>query len=117
MKAIESIIGAAQQILAAVLLVIGAGLIALAFLTSPVEVQTAAGLGGLGFLALALLQVKHIRDRKRDEERLERILAALGEIQEKLSEEPEKPRTAIADVLASGLKLYADRLGKRDKEE
>ena len=117
MKAIESIIDTAYPILCAALLVIGAGLIALAFFVSPVPVQAAAGLGGLGFIALALLQVKRERDGRRDGEKLDRVLADLEEIREKLKEEPEKPKTVIADILTSGLKYYTDYRHRQKEEE
>ena len=117
MKAIESIIDAAHGILCAALVVIGVGLIVLAFFVSPVSVQVATGLGGLGFIALALLQVKRDRDRRRDGEKLDRVLADLEEIKEKLKEEPEKPKTVIADILTSGLKYYTDYMHRHKEDE
>ena len=118
MKALKALIDEAHGIFCAVLGMAGIGLIVLAFVNSPVQLQVALGLAGLGFISLALVQVKRARDRKENEERFKEILSKLEEMQQELKEkEPERSGTAIADIITSSLKYYADQMAKPKKEE
>jgi len=71
----------------AVMIVIGLGIIILAFINSPIQLQIALGLIGLGFITLGLVQVKRGQDRKISEERFDIIVTKLDEIQQKLEKE------------------------------
>ena len=114
----KSIIDRAEYILGAVLTAVGTCAVVLAFFNSPVQLQIAVGLTGLGFISLGLVQLKRARDKKEDTEKLERIYAKLDEIKQALEKE-EKPGgtgVVIADILSSGLKYYTEHLNK-DKDQ
>tara|TARA_B100001971_G_scaffold12372_1_gene9840 strand:- start:178 stop:510 length:333 start_codon:yes stop_codon:yes gene_type:complete len=101
------------------MIVIGLGIIVLAFMNSPIQFQIALVLIGLGFITLGLVQVKRGRDRKTDEEKFGIIVTKLGEIQQELKKEdqPKGTGVAVADAIISGLQFYADRVTKPEKEE
>ena len=114
----KSIVGVSHGIFGAVIILSGLGIIILAFMNSPWQLQMVMGLIGLGFIFLGLVQVKRIQDGKRDNERFEQIMAKLNEIQQELQKEkqPERGGTVIADILGSGLKYYADKIKDKESE-
>ena len=119
MRFLESIANVSYWLYSAVMIVIGLGIIVLAFMNSPIQLQIALGLIGLGFITFGLVQVKRGQDRKKNEERIDIIVTKLDEIQEELKKE-DKPKgtgVAIADVITSGLKYYADQITKSKKED
>ena len=119
MRFLESIVNVSYWLYSAVMIVMGLGIIILAFMNSPIQLQIALGLIGLGFITLGLVQVKRGQDRKKNEERIDIIVTKLDEIQEELKKE-DKPKgtgVAIADVITSGLKYYADQITKSKKED
>jgi len=119
MRFLESIVNVSYWLYSAVMIVMGLGIIILAFLNSPMQLQIALGLIGLGFITFGLVQVKRGHDRKKNEERFDMIVTKLDEIQQELKKE-DKPKgtgVAIADVITSGLKYYADQITKSKKEE
>ena len=99
-------------IFGAVIILSGLGIIILAFMNSPLQLQIAMGFIGLGFVSLGLVQVKRIHDGKEEKERLEQIMTKLNQIQQELQkkQQPERGGTFIADILGSGLKYYADKI-------
>ncbi len=115
MKFIKSVINAADRYLNGVTILLGMAVILLAFFTAPIPLQVALGLTGAGVVTIGLGQKK----RARDSEKIDRILTELNEIRQKLEQpkEPESGRTAIADVITAGLKLYADRITKPTKDD
>mgnify|MGYP000353679508 CR=1 FL=1 len=119
MRFLDSIASAAYWIYSAVMILIGLGIIILAFINSPLQLQIALGLIGVGFISLGLVQVKRAQNENRDAERFDQIIAKLDEIQQELKKEEQPARTgiAIADVITSGLKYYADQITKPKKEE
>ncbi len=119
MRFLESIVNVSYWLYSAVMIVIGLGIIILAFMNSPIQFQFVLGLIGLGFITLGLVQVKRGQDRKISEERFDIIVTKLDEIQQKLEKEDQPKGTgiAIADVLTSTLKYYTDRITKSKKEE
>ena len=113
------IIDRADYILVTVLIAIGTGTVVLAFFNSPVQLQIAVGLAGLGFISLGLLQLKRTRDTKEYAETLERMHAKLDEIKQALEKE-EKPGgsgVVIADILGAGLKYYNEHMKKEKDSE
>lgn len=119
MRFLESIVNVSYWLYSAVMIVIGLGIIILAFMNSPIQLQIALGLNGLGFITLGLVQVKREQNRKINEERFNIIVTNLDEIQQELKKEdqPKGTGVVIADVIASGLKYYADQITKPKKEE
>ncbi len=119
MQFLKSIVNVSYLLYIAVMIVIGLGIIILAFVNSPMQLQIALGLIGLGFITLGLVQVKRGQDRKKDEERFDIIVTKLDEIQQELKKEdqPKGTGVAVADVIISGLQYYADRIAKPKKEE
>lgn len=115
-KLIDSI---SYQSFGIVMMLIGLGMVVLAFMNSPIQLQIALGLIGLGFITLGLMQVKRGQDRKINEERFDIIVTKLDEIQQELKKEDQSKGTgvAIADVISSGLKYYAEYMTKSNKEE
>jgi len=102
-----------------VIILVGIGLIITAFIDSPLQLRIVSALVGLGFICLGLMQVKRAQDKKRDEERFEQIMRNLEEIKQALQKEDESKGkgVVIADVIASGLKYYAEHMTKPKKEE
>lgn len=115
MQYIRSIISPPERGLSAATVLLGAAVGGLAFFVSPAPLQAALGLAGAGGVLIGLTQLR----RAGDAAKLDRVLAELAEIREKLekSREPEGGRTAIADVITAGLKMYADRIGRPKEEE
>ncbi len=118
MRFLESIVNVSYWLYSAVMIVIGLGIIILAFMNSPIQLQIALGLIGLGSITFGLVQVKRGQDRKINEERLNIIVTKLDEIQQELKKEdqPKGAGVVIADVISSGLKYYADQITKSRKE-
>ncbi len=119
MRFLESIVNVSYWLHSTVMMVIGHGIIILAFMNSPIQLQIVLGLIGLGFITLGLVQVKRGQDRKKNEERFKIIVTKLDEIQQELKkdEQPKGTGVAIADVITSSLKYYADQITKSKKEE
>ena len=116
---LKSIISASYWVSGTVMIVSGLGIIILAFMNSPLQLQIVLGLIGLGFIILGLVQVKRRQDEKRDKERFDEIIAKLDEIQQELKkeEQPKGTGIAIADVITSGLKYYTEHITKQQKEK
>ena len=119
MRFLESIINISYWVNSAVMIVIGFGIIILALMNSPIQLQIALGLIGLGFITLGLVQVKRGQDKRLDEERFEVIVTKLNEIQQELTkgDQPRGTGVVIADVLSSGLKYYSDYLTEQKEKE
>ncbi len=119
MRFLASIVNVSYWLYSAVMIVVGIGIIILAFMNSPMQLQIALGLIGLGFITLGLVQVKRGQDRKINEERFDLIVTKLDEIQQELKKDEQNKGTGvvIADVLSSGLKYYSDYLTKQKEEE
>ena len=102
-----------------VIILVGLGLIITAFLDSPWQLQIVAALVGLGFVCLGLMQIRRLQDNRRNEEKYEQILSKIDEIKQELEkmEPPKRTGVAIADVISSGLKYYAERMAKPKKED
>lgn len=116
---LKSIINASYWVSGTVLIVSGFGMTALAFINSPLQLQIALGLIGLGFISLGLVQLKRARNESINEKRFDQIMVKLDEIQQELQKEkqPERGGTAIADVITSGLKYYSEYMTRQKKEE
>ncbi len=119
MRFLESIASVSYWLFSAVMILIGFTTIILAVFNSPWQLQIALGLIGLGFIALGLVYVKRAQNENIDEQRFNQIIARLDEIQGEIKKE-ERPKgtgVAIADVISSGLKYYAEQMSKQKKEE
>lgn len=116
---LKSIVSASYRIFGAVMIVSGFGMLILAFINSPLQLQIALGLIGLGFVSLGLAQIKRAQNENRDAERFDQIIAKLDEIQQELQKEkhPGSGGIAIVDIITSGLKYYADQITKPKKDE
>ena len=119
MRFIKSMVNASYCIYSTMMMLIGFGAVILAFINSPLQLQIALGLIGLGFISLGLVQVKRLRDENRNKERFVEIMAKLDEIQQELIKENQSKGTgvAIADAISSGLKYYSEYITKQEKEE
>ena len=115
----KSIAGISYWLYCIVLVLIGLGIIILAFTNSPLQLQIILGLIGIGFISLGLVEAKQAQNENRDEKRFDQIMAKLDEIQQELQkeEQPERKGIAIADIITSSLKYYADQVNKPKKEE
>lgn len=115
----KSIFDRAEYILGAVLISIGICAFILAFFNSPLQLQIAIGLVGLGFISLGLVQFRRAGDKKESAENFERINIKLDEIKRELEKEenPGGTGVAIADIISSGLKYYSEHMNKEKDEE
>ena len=98
-----------------VLLLAGIAIIILAFLNSPLELQIVFGFIGLGFIVLSLVPVGLARREQNKDDKFRQLMTKLDEIKEELhqqEEKQEKSGVAIADIINSGMKFYADYLNK-----
>ena len=119
MRILESVINVSYWLYSAVTIAIGLGIILLAFMNSPIQLQIALGLIGFGFIAFGLVQVKREQDRNKNGDRFDTIMTKLNEIQQELKKENQSKGTgvAIADVITSGLMCYAEHMTKQQKKE
>ncbi len=119
MNLIKLIVSTSYQSFGIVMMLIGLGMVVMAFINSPLQLQIAMWIIGLGFFSLGLVQIKRAQSVKTEEERFNKIIAKLDEIQQKLEKEDQSKGTgiAIADVLTSTWKYYADQINKSKKEE
>ncbi|MFC1933222.1 hypothetical protein ACFLXU_06340 [Chloroflexota bacterium] len=119
MRFLALIVDVSYWLYSVVMIVIGIGIIILAFMNSPIQLQIALVLIGLGFITLGLVQVKRGQDRKINEKRFDLIVTKLDEIQQELKKDEQNKGTGvvIADALSSGLKYYSDYLTKQKEEE
>ena len=119
MRFLESIASVSYWLFSAVMILIGFTTIILAVFNSPWQLQIALGLIGLGFIALGLVYVKRAQNENIDEQRFNKIIAKLDEIQQELKkeEQPKGTGIAIADVISSGLEYYSEYITKQKKEE
>ena len=119
MRFLKSIVNISYWLCSAVMIVVGIGIIILAFMNSPLQLQIALGLIGLGLIASGLVQVKRGQDRRINEERFGIIVTKLDDIQQELKndDQPKVRGAIIADVISSGLKSYSEYMTKQKKEE
>jgi hypothetical protein len=116
---VKSMINRADYIMCAALIIIGAGLVVLAFFNSPIQLQFTVGLAGFGFVCLGLVQIKKIRENDEYFEKIEQINNKLEEIKQELKEKekPERTGVVVADIISSGLKYYAEHINKSKNED
>ena len=119
MKLMKYIVSISYQSFGIILLVIGLGIIIMAFINSPLQLQLAMWIIGLGFFWLGLVQIKRAQNLNAEEERFHKIIVKLDEIQLELKKKEQTQGTGvvIADVLSSGLKYYSEYMNRQEKEE
>jgi len=119
MNLIKLIISTSYKSFGIIMMLIGLGIVVMAFINSPLQLQIAMWIIGLGFFSLGLVQIKRVQSLKSEEERYNKIIAKLDEIQQELKkgEQTKGTGVVIADVITSGLKYYADQITKSKKEE
>ena len=98
---------------------LGLVIIGTAIISPMLELQIALALAGAAFLSSGVIQFGQAQAKKQDDQKLEQIMRNLEEIKQALQKEEESKGkgVAIADVIASGLKYYADHMAKPKKEE
>ena len=119
MNFLKSVVSASCWLYSAAMILIGLGIIILSFINPPLQLQIALGIIGLGFVSLGLVQIKRVQNENRDEKRFEQIITKLDEIQEEIKKE-ERPKgagVAVADIITSSLKYYAEQVTKPKKED
>ena len=108
--------------IAVIIILIGFVIILIAF-GQPRELQVAIGLAGLAFIASGYIQIAQAHDNNKkdaqNEEKHRQIMEKLDKIEEKLEkiEPPQNTGVAIADVISSGLKYYAEHMTKPKEED
>ena len=119
MSLLKLIVSTSYQSFGIVIMLIGIGMIVMAFINSPLQLQIAMWIIGLGFFSLGLVQIKRAQSVKAEEERFNKIIVKLDEIQQELKKEKQTKGTgvAIADVISSSLKYYSEYMTKQKKEE
>lgn len=109
------------RIAAAILALAGIGIIVLAFLNTPVELQIVLGFIGLGFIVLAMVPLKLSSRATKEDEKFDLLMSKLDEIKEEIHNQEEKQGkggVAIADIINSGMKFYSDYVNNdKPKEE
>lgn len=101
------------------MMLIGLGIVVIAFIDTPIQLQIILGLIGLGFIVLGLVLLKLQQDSRQSEDKVNTLMAKLDEIHQevKQGEQSKGKGVIIADVLSSGLKYYSEHIAKQKKEE
>ena len=115
---VKSIIFKAYPVAAIFTVLTGLGLFITAFFTSNIQIQVALGLGGVALVSLSLIIIKLTQEAKQAQVKLDTIMARLDGLQQEL-EKKEEPKSgiAIADIINSSLKFYADYKDREKGEE
>ena len=119
MNIIKLIVSTSYQSFGIAIMLIGLGTIIMAFINSPLQLQIAMWIIGLGFFSLGLVQIRYTKNAEAEEERFNKIIAKLDEIQQELRKE-EQPKMAgvdIANVISTGLSYYSEYITRQKKEE
>lgn len=118
MQILKSISLRIYPIAVAIVILSGIGIIITAGFISTLPVQVAMGLGGVGLVFLGLLIFKLVHEARESQEKLDSLLKKLDELQEMYQgAKEEKSGIAIADVISSSLKFYADYQKKNSEDE
>jgi hypothetical protein len=102
-----------------IVILAGIGIIVAAGFAASLPLKIAASLGGVGLIFLGLIIIRVVYEEKRSQEKLDALLAKLDELQQEIQQEEKQGKSgiAIADVISSSLKFYADYKGKDRSEE
>ncbi len=103
--------------LAIILILIGIGFVILMFF-NPIS-DIALAIAGLAFISSGFILLGQARNSEQNKKRFEQMMAKLEQICQELEkeEQPKGTGVAIADVISSGLKYYAEHMTKPKKEE
>ena len=98
---------------------LGLVIIVTAVISPMLELKIALALAGAAFVSSGVIQLGHAQDKKQNDQKLEQIMRNLEEINQALQKEDESrgKGVAIADVMASGLKYYAEHMAKPKEDE
>ena len=77
MQFLKPIVNTSYWAYITMMILIGIGTIILSFINSPLQLQIALGLIGLGFISLGLVLLKRLQDEKGNKERFAEIMAKL----------------------------------------
>ena len=102
------------------IIIVMIGLVAVASaIFSRMEFQVALALAGAAFICYGIVQYGKVLERQKNEERYQQLMAKLEQIRQGLEkeEQPKGSGVAIADVISSGLKYYAEHIARPKKEE
>ena len=104
------------------IMVLGLAIIAIAFISPMIlELQIALALAGAAFVSSGAIQLGQAQDKKQNDQKLEQLISNLEEIKQAIQKEKEDESKSkgvvIADVIASGLKYYAENIAQPKKEE
>ena len=111
--------------IAAIVILIGFGIIAAALLNQPRELLIAMILAGLAFVFSGYIQIAQAYDNnkkdKQNEGKHQQIMEKLEKMEQALEKaEEEKSKgsgVAIADILGAGIKYYTEHLSQPKEEE
>ena len=97
---------------------LGLVIIGTAVISPMLELKIALAIAGLAFILSGFIQLGQARNSEQNKKRFEQIMAKLEQICQELQKEDESKGkgVVIADVIASGLKYYADHMTKPKKE-
>ena len=100
-------------------MLIGLGVVVIAFTGSPLQFQIALGLVGLGFIVLALMLLKQHQEKRLSEDKMDVMIAKIDQILQEVKKEDQSKGKGviIADVLSSGLKYYSEHVARQKREE
>jgi hypothetical protein len=106
---------------AAIIIVIlaGIGIIIAAGFAASLPLKIALGLGGVGLVFLGIIVIRVVHEEKHSQEKLDALLVKLDELHQEMKQEEKQGKSgiAIADVISSSLKFYADYKEKERSEE
>lgn len=102
-----------------IVILAGIGIIVAAGFAASLPIQIALGLVGLGLIFLGIIVIRVIHEEKQSQEKLDVLLTKLDELREEMKQEEKQGKSgiAIADIISSSLKFYADYKEKEHPEE
>ena len=102
-----------------VIMATGVVVFVLSFFSQILEVTIALLIAAVGLICSGIAQLGQTQEKKQDEEKHQQVMEKLEKIEKELEklEQSKGTGVAIADVITSGFKYYAEHMAKSEKEE
>jgi uncharacterized membrane protein YqjE len=105
--------------LAILIMLLGLAVIITIVFSPTAELKFAMALTGIALILSGLIQLRQVQDKKEEDVRYRQIMEKLEKIEKDIAslEQPKGTGVAIADVISSGLKYYAEHMAEPKKED
>jgi membrane-bound ClpP family serine protease len=108
-----------SKYLAIFIMLLGLALIITTAFSPTAELKFAIALAGIALILSGLIQLRQAQDKNDEEERYRMLTEKLEKIEKDIAslEQTKGSGVAIADVISSGLKYYAEHIAELKKED